>query len=527
MKQYILFDLDGTLTDPKVGITTCVQYALQSFGIDEPDLDKLEPFIGPPLKDSFMEYYDLSEEDAEKAVAKYRERFQDIGIFENELYGGINDLLRTLKNGGMHLAVASSKPQVFVERILKHFKLDKYFEVVVGSELDGTRVEKPQVIQEVLHRFFPEHQPRYDEVYMVGDRKFDIQGARTFRIESVGVTYGYGTMEELKEAKADYIVSSVAELKNFLMREVNEKKQAQARNNPAGQNGRQEKPKSAKLLWQLVLSIATFYVVKIAVTTVLTTLVQMLAMQMPVLEPVLFLRDDAGQIVAFNANASVILHALGFIGGAFGVKKTATLAITRTAEITRLSHLKKEPPKTYVLFGLATIGAVVGVSQLLELTGMSALTEAAQTGVEVQELPALWLGLIVYGIVIPAAEEVLFRGIGYNCIRRFVKMNFAIVLTALVFSSFSGDPDKTLYIFAIGLICTYAYEYFGSFYAPVAIRIAAGIISYLLDNTVLGDSAFVSTPVCAVFLIGMAAGLFFLEREKNLFKNQTILSSNS
>lgn len=153
MKKYILFDLDGTLTDPREGITTCVQYALRDAGIEENDLEKLEPFIGPPLKDSFMNFYHMNSEEADRAIAKYRERFQDKGIFENELYGGIHDLLRTLKANGMHLAVASSKPTVYVERILKHFKIDKYFEVVVGSELDGTRVTKSEVVLEVLRKF--------------------------------------------------------------------------------------------------------------------------------------------------------------------------------------------------------------------------------------------------------------------------------------------------------------------------------------------------------------------------------------
>lgn len=123
MKKYLLFDLDGTLTDPKIGITTCVQYALHSFGIEEPDLDKLEPFIGPPLRDSFMEFYGFTPEQAEKAVAKYRERFQDTGIFENEVYAGIPEMLKNLQSNGYFLAVASSKPQVYVERILEHFDL--------------------------------------------------------------------------------------------------------------------------------------------------------------------------------------------------------------------------------------------------------------------------------------------------------------------------------------------------------------------------------------------------------------------
>ena len=127
MKKYLLFDLDGTLTDPKVGICTCVQYALSSFGIEEPDLDKLEPFIGPPLKDSFQKYYNMDDAQAEAAIEKYRERFRDTGIFENKLYDGIPQMLNALNSQGMFMAVASSKPTEFVRRILDHFGIGKYF----------------------------------------------------------------------------------------------------------------------------------------------------------------------------------------------------------------------------------------------------------------------------------------------------------------------------------------------------------------------------------------------------------------
>ena len=215
MKKYLLFDLDGTLTDPKVGICTCVQYALSSFGIEEPDIDKLEPFIGPPLKDSFMQFYRMEEAQAEAAVAKYRERFQDVGLFENEIYDGVPQMLKDLSEKGLHLAVASSKPTVFVERILEHFGIRQYFQVVVGSELDGRRVNKDEVVDEALHQLFGSHPVQKDKVYMIGDRKFDVEGARALGVESVGVTYGYGGMEELKEAKADYIVQSVEELHFF------------------------------------------------------------------------------------------------------------------------------------------------------------------------------------------------------------------------------------------------------------------------------------------------------------------------
>ena len=522
MKQYILFDLDGTLTDPKVGITTCVQYALRSFGIDEPDLDKLEPFIGPPLKDSFMEFYQFSEEDAEKAVEKYRERFQETGMFENEMYGGIHDMLRSLKAGGMHLAVASSKPTVFVEKILQHFKMEKYFEVVVGSELDGSRVEKPQVIQEVLHRFFPGGAPRYDEVYMVGDRKYDILGARTFRIESVGVTYGYGSMEELKEAKADYIVSSVPELKRFLMREVEERSRKQTQDG-TGRPGTAAKPQSSKLLWQLVIGIVMFYLVKTVATSAVTVLVQIFAMQMPVLEPLLFLKNDAGEIAAFNANASVVIRAIGYLGGAFAIAKTAGMAIRKTADITQLSHLKKEPVKTYLLLALSAIGAGISLNLVMELSGMSALLEVTREGTAVEELPALWLGLIVYGMVVPFTEELLFCGIGYNCIRRFMKTNIAMILTAVAFCTFSHNADNILYSILIGFLSIYAYEYTGKFYLAVMVRMIGDIITYLIGNTVLGEGVLMSVPVCVAAVIALVAGVFFLEREKHLFTNQSIL----
>ncbi len=150
MFQYILFDLDGTLTDPKIGITSSVQYALRALGIEEPSLDKLEPFIGPPLADSFREFYGLDEEQTAAAVEKYRERFKDQGIYENEIYPGIAEMLAALKAGGKTLAIASSKPTPFVERILDYFEIRTYFDHIAGSNLDGTHSRKEEVVEEAL-----------------------------------------------------------------------------------------------------------------------------------------------------------------------------------------------------------------------------------------------------------------------------------------------------------------------------------------------------------------------------------------
>lgn len=220
MYQYILFDLDGTLTDPKIGITTCVQYALHKMGIEEPDLDRLEPFIGPPLMDSFREFYGMSEEESLRAVEYYRERFSTVGLFENEVYPGIPELLERLKEDGRKLAIASSKPTVFVKRILDHFSICRYFDVIVGSELDGTRCRKEEVVEEALRQLVTDDMTEKKMVVMVGDRRFDIEGAKACHISSIGVNYGYAAEGELSEAGADYVVENVEELTAVLLRDA-------------------------------------------------------------------------------------------------------------------------------------------------------------------------------------------------------------------------------------------------------------------------------------------------------------------
>ncbi len=219
MFDYILFDLDGTLTDPKLGITRSVQYALRALGIEEPSLDKLEPFIGPPLTDSFREFCGLDDAQICIAIDKYRERFAVQGLYENEIYPGVAKMLADLRAEGRKLAIASSKPTLFVEQILDHFEIRAYFDYIVGSNMDGTRSRKEEVVEEALHQMLPAgmtpHEKR-DAVAMVGDRKFDIEGACAHGITSVGVSFGYAQEGELEQAGADFIVDSVKALFDVL-----------------------------------------------------------------------------------------------------------------------------------------------------------------------------------------------------------------------------------------------------------------------------------------------------------------------
>ena len=218
MKNFdvLLFDLDGTLTDSAEGIMNCAEHALNVMGIVEPDRSKLLRFIGPPLVDSFMDFYGMNREDAMKAVAAYRERYPVKGIFENRVYEGIPEALDLLKKGGKRLAVATSKPEVFALRILDYFDLAKYFEVVTGAELSGERNAKAEVIDECLKRL---GNPNKETVLMIGDRKHDVEGAKLCGVACAGVKFGYAEENELENAGADYVFDTPMQLAEAVLNE--------------------------------------------------------------------------------------------------------------------------------------------------------------------------------------------------------------------------------------------------------------------------------------------------------------------
>ncbi|MBQ7380461.1 MAG: HAD family hydrolase [Clostridia bacterium] len=211
----IFFDLDGTLTDPAEGITNSVAYALEKFGIKVSDRSELYRFIGPPLVNAFMEYYGFTKENAEKALAYYREYFAPKGIFENAVIEGIPEMLSVLKANGKRLFVATSKPEPFAIQILEHFALDGYFDGIFGSTMDETRNTKDAVIAYAL----TESGADKDDTVMVGDRHHDIDGAKKNDMKSVGVLFGYGSREELRDAGADDIAETVDQLQKILLGE--------------------------------------------------------------------------------------------------------------------------------------------------------------------------------------------------------------------------------------------------------------------------------------------------------------------
>lgn len=544
-KNYILFDLDGTLTDPKVGICTCVQYALKAFDIDEPDLDKLEPFIGPPLKDSFMQYYGLSEEQAVAAIEKYRERFSVTGKFENEVYEGIPALLSDLKDYGYHLAVASSKPECFVKDILNHFNIHKYFEVVVGSELDGTRIDKAEVIHEALNQLFHYGKIRKEQVVMVGDRKFDVEGAREIGVTSVAVSYGYGSIEELREANPDYLTESVNELQDLFMegnelevkREEARKKEAEERlqaqlaaakaqraeyeaNHPEAVSEAKEPETKASLylvFWKLAYPLLLFYFGSQLISQVVSFAVYSLSNQDEFWYKILVTENvTTGEVIFHTA----VMNIMSMVSSAvifFLMYKTGG----GEPSLKRGNNTKlKFSGLDWFKWIMISLSLAVGINILFSCLGFLQFADYKEAADSLYSV-GMVAGLLMYGVFAPLTEELIFRGILFTQAKTLMKPNYAALLSAAAFGIYHGNRVQMIYAFVLGLILAYGYHYSGQFKVPVILHAAINIVVYV--SSTLGmfndtDGSLLATGIALLFvgtwLFAKCNGYYKLRMEK-------------
>lgn len=537
MFSYILFDLDGTLSDPKQGICGSVQYALKSFGIEEPDIDRLEPFIGPPLRDSFMKYYGFTPEQAEEAVAKYRERFSVTGKYENTLYPGIAPLLHDLVRAGAKLAIASSKPTVYVEDILVHFGIRQYFDIVVGSELDGTRDRKEEVVDEALRQLDEKYGAKPCEVVMVGDRCFDVEGAKAAGTRSVAVTYGYAQPGELEQAGADIIVRDVEGLRQVLMGGAGQNSWQNAGQNtrtgergqipPVGsssryrsnawhsagqssaagtwQNAEQEagqnagqysgmsgsNPRYDKMrdFWKAIgvsaLAMGTYYLVSIAISTG----VLMLSM---IMTPVLDVFGIGARENTYNLwmNLANALATAGAFAACFGIwYKQMNFKAKRSIDGLSL-----------VPMAILAAASAVGMNGLLNLIELYRFSPTFQEISEIQFDTPVWLGIISYGILAPLGEEVVFRGVVYGQFKKVMKVPLAIVLSGLAFGLFHGNLVQAVYATVIGILLALVYELYGTLIAPMVFHGIANLFVYIMLDLTSFGGAFLTPAACIIFL---------------------------
>lgn len=206
MYKYVFFDLDGTLTQSEFGIINSVIYALNKMGVEVGDRELVKRFIGPPLLVSFKEFYKMSDEEAEKAASLYRECYNAGEIFNAPLFDGIEELLKKLTEAGIKLYVVTSKPEVFAKRILEHYGIKQFFEKVIGPDLSEKDSSKAKMVKTAIND--TSDAPEISEYVMVGDRFYDIEGAKANGIDSIAVLYGYGNREEFEKAGATHIVNT-------------------------------------------------------------------------------------------------------------------------------------------------------------------------------------------------------------------------------------------------------------------------------------------------------------------------------
>lgn len=536
MFQYVLFDLDGTLTDPKEGITKSVQFALLRQGIHEKNLDKLEPFIGPPLKYSFMEFYRMSEEEAVIAVGDYRKRFEPIGIFENKVYPGIPEFLAKLQEAGIKLAVASSKPEPFVKKILEHFSLDRYFDVVVGSGLDGSLESKEEVVEEALRRLEElcrrddgdtlqnddnkadmEGAASYETAsvkaacggansrpggVMVGDRKFDISGGKEFGLTAVGVAWGYAGKGELEAAGADYIAKNMRQLERFLLDEgsTGRKKRFSGRvpqeNGADTEKGAEMKGAFSKT-WDILLPFLLYYIGSNACYIVLITMLQLLSRW-----GIAF-----GWLQGNAAAVTGMMRIFSMLGGA---------AILFPLFRRERTNWQAKTGASYLTMGILAGSAALGINILFSLLRIMALSPAYEQAAEVQYQIPLLYGILLYGFISPLAEEMLFRGLVYNRMKKYFSVVTSAVVSSLLFGIYHGNVVQTLYGLILGLVIVYCYEMTGKFKIPVFVHGTANIVVFVL--TYYRDiSEALGTPFNCVVLLAVSAFSFMNIQRRKVF----------
>lgn len=496
MSQVILFDLDGTLTESGEGIINCVQYALEKLGKKEEHPENLQCFIGPPLKEQFMKYAGLSEEEGEKAVVYYRERYTTTGIFENRLYPKIPELLELLKINNKILAVASSKPEVYVKQILEHFQIADYFTAIVGSELDGRRTEKAEVIEEALRRMHLEEER--DKVLMVGDRSHDVQGAISCGLQCIGVAYGYGSREELEKAGAVYIADSVEDL--GILASPND----------------EETTENVESVRNIIPDREKVKKYEIPDTRKLEK--EEKEMPEPAKKKEKFRYSTAGQIwrliypflIHYGATllATIALY-LVYLIQAGGLQETAsagqrlinsTLYVTLIGDLTAAIILylfyrkdqmhRKEgfsgtgkafvwaPPVIWfsvIILAIATgqfLNDLINGLHLNDLfTGYSEVSEQAFSGQPVGFM------ILVVGIIGPICEELMFRGIVFHRLKDWVKPQAAIAISALLFGIYHGNVVQFFYATCMGVMLAIIYDKTGTLWISIVAHIAANLWS--------------------------------------------------
>jgi phosphoglycolate phosphatase-like HAD superfamily hydrolase/membrane protease YdiL (CAAX protease family) len=515
MWNTVLFDLDGTLTDSGEGITKSVQYALEKeFGMQVP-LSELRCFVGPPLKEQFMSFAGVSEEEAVRAVERYRERYRPKGIYENYLYDGIKSVLRQLHEEHFTLALTSSKPTMFCRQILRMFNIDEYFTAVVGSDMDGRRTDKYELIEETIRELGM--QDLRDEIVMVGDRKYDCVGAASAGIDCIGVTYGFGSRTELEAEWPACIVDSPIELRNVLI--------GQARSGMNGTGGGFFGGKKStesigyglkpsimpedggifRCIFTCVIPVAFAYIVS---GVLYMGIIWGMQIFLPRIE------FDNMLLVLMTGIVDAILIPFLYI-------------MYRRDEIRRSSYGRTERILNINAFGAAAVLIValfsIGFADTIQVPLGALIHDEAGAEINASlfknvNLAAQFISLCAIG---PACEELIFRGLVYRRIRDFLGVWWAVLLSAVFFGVYHQNLTQGVFAFFFGIVLAAVYEHYGTIWAAIAAHAAnnlyAVILNALLERELVSDTGYLFMLVvsCAA-AISLGFYIFKFDQKKNV-----------
>ena len=480
MSKVILFDLDGTITDSAEGITKSVQYALSYLGIEEPDLKKLERFVGPPLKEQFMKYSNLSEKQAEIAIALYRERYVKTGIYENKVYDGIESVLRLLKAKGKVLGIASSKPTIYVRQILEHFKLAQYFTVIVGSELDGTRTEKAEVIEYALELLGMQDE-RF-AVLMVGDRAYDVEGALHCGIQCIGVAYGYGGIYELEKAGAIYIAQTVEDLKVLTGSSRNELKEKIQEDR--GAQKEQVLPTTTwNKAWRVLYPLGLCYLIMIGVALAISLI--MMALNG------MWYGYDIENLMTIEAEYPLLI-----MGVAAVVLIPIFIVLYRRDCFLRakgrLGRGSIDNQGTSIGVCVATVFLMISASQALNmLIKVLGLHQIFRYHVEdINNVfvanNSMLLTVLVVGMLVPIMEELVFRGLVFRRLSDYAGNIAGIFVSGLIFGIYHENMIQFIYATILGWLLAFVFSQTDSMIVPIIGHMVANLWSIIRQQLLPG-----------------------------------------
>ena len=534
MWKTLLFDFDGTIAETGEGVKKSFQYALEQMGRPVPTFEELDACIGPPLQDSFRDFFGMNEEETEEAVRLYRQRYTKTGIYEVGLYSGLTEALTELKRRGFTLAVASCKPEVMVKKILSYFGIESFFATAVGSNLDGTRSTKKAVIDEALRRL--NLSADRSQVVYIGDRKYDIIGARQCGLASIGVTYGYGSFEELKDVRPTFMAATPAMIVDLVGEE--NARSGYGRAQAASPNGsytygqgapayaagtRQAPPQWATgaaapvparkesiplKIWRIIYPIALYFVV-INVVTVAISLIYGIVMALSGyygdFTEALF--DHAMTLQGFAE--LIVIPVLWMF-----MKKDKGLRAVRGKESAYLDGARLTLPLIIVTAVLA-IAAGTAAGFLVDLTGIPDIDQSFQEFNDMAYLDPLPLQILSIGILGPIAEELVFRALIFRRIRDYLNPKIAIVLSAVMFGAFHMNWTQALFATALGILFACLYEKYGRLWVPIIGHMANNIYATLANN-LASETSFLNSGafyiICLVLTVLLIVMVFVLKK---------------